>query len=252
MSPMRTVGIDVAAQPNKTATCWIEWAQGSATVDEDSPEIVDDAEIRRCVESANKVGIDIPLGWPTVFVEAVGRHHRHEPWQENDPAELRLRATDRWVTARARRPEGSDEPAIHPLSVSTDRIGVPALRIARALGLLDRSGSGRIVEVYPKAALYVWGLPYEGYKGANQLLARGTLVSELRSQAPWLQGSEMVWERCHRSDHYVDALVASLVARAKACGLCDDSFDPRSPEAQNEGWIALPIPGSLARLATAL
>jgi predicted nuclease with RNAse H fold len=248
---MRTVGIDVAAQHNKTATCWIEWSDGGATIDDETPIVVDDDEIRRCVRSADKAGIDIPLGWPAAFVEAVGRHHRHEPWQATRDA-LRLRATDRWVTERARRPGGPDKPGLYPLSVSTNLIGVAALRIAAALPPIDRSGSGRIVEVYPKAALYVWGLPFDGYKGAYQRTERENLISELRGQAPWLRGSEDVWQRCSRSDHYLDALIASLVARAKACGLCDNSFNPRSEEAQNEGWIALPIPGSLGRLATAL
>jgi len=249
---MRTVGIDVATQPNKTATCWIEWANGSATIDDESPISVDDDEIRRCVQSADKVGIDIPLGWPTAFVEAVERHHRRETWQATSMAALRLRATDRWLTVRARRPNGADGTPLYPLSVSTDRIGVPALRIASALAPFDRSGSGRIVEVYPKAALYVWGLPFDGYKGPDQRRARENLVAQLRAQVPWLRGSDRVWGRSYASDDFLDALVASLVARAKACGLCDENFDPTSPEAQNEGWIALPIPGSLTRLATAL
>jgi predicted nuclease with RNAse H fold len=249
---MRTAGIDIASKDTTTAVCWIEWTDSGATVDDQSPDVVDDDEIRRCVQSADKAGIDIPLGWPTAFVEAITRHHRHEAWQATDVNALRLRATDRWVTARARRPNGPDKPGLYPLSVSTNLIGVPALRIAAALAPFDRTGSGTIVEVYPKAALYVWGLAFDGYKGngAAERAARDNLVSDLRRRIPWLRASEDVWERCRRSDDHLDALVCSLVARAKACGLCDESFQRSSGEAQSEGWIALPLPGSLVRLGT--
>jgi len=75
------------------------------------------------------------------------------PWDTGDgdpwPAEkagLRYRRTDLWIR---------EETGIVPLSVSTDRIGVPALRIARALAIEDKAGNGTVVEVYPAAAFYV-------------------------------------------------------------------------------------------------
>jgi Protein of unknown function (DUF429) len=249
---VRTVGIDVASQPAKTATCWITWSDGQALVDDAAPVTVDDDELRRCVEQADKAGLDVPLGWPTAFVQAVAGHHRHEPWQDWPMASLQLRATDRWVSRQARRPGGPDRPGVYPLSVSTDRIGVPALRVAAALGQFDRTGAGRVVEVYPKAALYVWGLTCQGYKGSrpDQKETRVDLVSSLQSRtASWLHANNTVWDRFRASDHVLDAFVASLVARAKISGLCEENFDASSDEARDEGWIALPRPGSLELLA---
>src|SRR5690348_14073761 len=101
---MRTVGIDVASKDAKTATCWIDWEGGQATVAASDVTAVTDAEIRRCCKEADRVGIDVPLGWPGGFVAAIGRHHGHEPWQDIDMETLRLRATDRWLTQTARRP----------------------------------------------------------------------------------------------------------------------------------------------------
>jgi hypothetical protein len=51
-----------------------------------------------------------------------------------------------------------------PVSVSTDRLGVTAMRCAHLLHRwsngqhIDRTGPGRFVEVYPAAALVRWGL----------------------------------------------------------------------------------------------
>ncbi len=54
-----------------------------------------------------------------------------------------------------------------PLSVSSNLIGVIAMRTARLLsetGRIARSGRGRFIEVSPAAALHVWGFPSAGYK----------------------------------------------------------------------------------------
>ncbi len=51
------------------------------------------------------------------------------------------------------------------LSVAADRIAMPAMRAGRIFTRLadqgetvDRKGTGKIVEVYPRAALKVWGV----------------------------------------------------------------------------------------------
>ncbi len=61
--------------------------------------------------------------------------------------------------------------AQQPLSVSTDRISFAAIRCARILsevarreGAVDRSGSGKVVEVYTAAALRQWGLDFRGLR----------------------------------------------------------------------------------------
>lgn len=252
---MLSVGIDVASQDARTAICLIDWSADQARIEPLGPGGAGDGDIRRCVESGDRVGVDIPLGWPSAFVDSVSRHHRGELWPaEVDAAgmtSLRLRETDRWVTAQARRP---GEPGVrcHPMSVSTNLIAIPAMRMARVLGPVDRSGDGKVIEVYPAAALFVWGLPYRRYKGGRpeRRETRHALVDQLRLRAPWLVATrDEDWERFRENDHELDALIASLVARAKARGLCDEDYDARSAAARSEGWIALPLPDALERLA---
>ncbi len=115
---------------------------------------------------------------------------------------------------------------------------------------IDRSGDGRFVEVYPAAALHVWGFPSRGYKGAKGATVRGQMVSDLAERtADWLILSEEDWTRCTASDDMLDALVAALVARAVAfTGRCEP-IPPNDLElAAEEGWIALRQPRSLDRL----
>jgi len=219
------------------------------------PRGAGDGEIRRCVESGDRVGVDIPLGWPSAFVESVSSHHRGEKWTaEVDAAgmaSLRLRETDRWVTSQARRP-GEPEARCHPMSVSTNLIAIPAMRMARVLGPVDRSGAGKVIEVYPAAALFVWGLPYRRYKGAlpDRRETRHALVDQLRARAPWLVATrDEDWGRIRENDHELDALIAALVAHAKARGLCNEDYDEMSANARSEGWIALPLPDALDHLA---
>jgi predicted nuclease with RNAse H fold len=251
-----SAGIDVASQDARTAICSIRWEGGFAEIQPLGSPGASDSEIRLCVETADRIGVDIPLGWPSAFVEAVARHHRGEAWPADESAEamtsLRLRETDRWLTLRARRP-GEPRARCHPMSVSSNLIAIPAMRMARVLGPVDRSGTGKVIEVYPAAALFVWGLPYRRYKGVqhDRRNARHDLVQRLRALTPWLSASrDHDWERFKENDHEVDALVAALVARAKDAGLCDESYDATSRNARMEGWIALPLTDALDRLAS--
>lgn len=61
----------------------------------------------------DKIGLDVPLGWPDAFVDAVVRHRKREPFGEADIAELIRRDTDTWVRRNTHQ---------LPLSVTTDRI----------------------------------------------------------------------------------------------------------------------------------
>jgi predicted nuclease with RNAse H fold len=252
---MLTVGIDVASQDARTAICSIRWGDDHARIEPLGARRGSDSEICRSVEAADRVGVDVPLGWPSAFVEFLIRHQRGGAWPAADAGadmtSLRLRETDRWLTRQARRP-GDPGARCHPMSVSTNLIAIPAMRMARVLGPVDRSGAGKVVEVYPAAALFVWGLPYRQYKGArsDHRETRHALVDQLRARAPWLVATHAEdWERIRENDHELDALVASLVARAKACGLCDDHYDATSENARSEGWITLPLADALDRLA---
>jgi hypothetical protein len=241
-----TLGIDLSSQPRGTAACAIEWTDGRARVLEVACGQDDDALVAR-IATADKTGIDVPFGWPDAFVEAVGSFHGSPVWPEATVTALRYRQTDRVVAERTGR---------WPLSVSTDLIGVPAFRAARLLARLaaagqavDRSGAGRLVETYPAAALRLWGFASTGYKrrdGASNLRA---LLGRLRARTRgWLELGPPAHRLCGTSDDALDAVVAALVARAAALGLCETPPPHLAAAAAREGWIALPAADALDRL----
>jgi predicted RNase H-like nuclease len=119
------------------------------------------------------------------------------------------------------------------------------------MGVTDRSGDGRVYEVYPAAALKQWGLQSTGYKKAKGRTLRGELVDRLQAKAAWVRLSDQHRKMMLESDDALDALVASLNARAAKLGL---TIRPEADEhraAVREGWIAIPEKGSLEKLATA-
>jgi hypothetical protein len=76
-----TVGIDVAAQPERTAACWIRWDNNVGTVEQVEQPLADDRLRSILVEDpVDKVGIDVPLGWPAAFVSAIGAHNAGKLW----------------------------------------------------------------------------------------------------------------------------------------------------------------------------
>ena len=235
---MLTLGIDVASQPKATAACWIRWAHGAATVGRLQAGMSDD-DMRVSVsdERVDKVGLDVPLGWPRAFAEALGAHAAHRPWPPvADWRQLLVyRATDRWLSRR-------------PLSVATDRIAYPATRVARVLDIPDRTGNGKVVEVYPAVALEAWRLPHRRYKGPTfrEELTEG--IGRLRSAASWLAATDEQWATLTTNDHLFDALVCGLVARAHSRGLCLPIPAEHLDDARQEGWIAVPRPDALASL----
>ena len=226
----------------------LEWRDGGAAVRCLNVGEDDDALVAR-MSAADKAGIDAPFGWPVEFAEAVAAHSRLGPWPHDADARPRLvfRATDRHAIAAGSR----------PLSVSTDRIGVTAMRcawlldrVAAAGEAVDRAGSGRLAEVYPAAALRRWGFTASGYKRAAGLDTLAELVADLERRAPWLELAPAARELCLRSDDALDALVAALVARAAARGLTEPPPERERERAAREGWIHLPVAGSFERLAS--
>lgn len=253
MGAIRTVGVDLSAEPDRTAICAVNWTSGAASVE---PPIrpADDAAVLAACASADRVGIDCPFGWPEPFLAAVSAHAAGQPWpgrhrttDRDHRRELRYRATD----YRVHEITGS-----WPLSVSTDRIGVAAMRCASLLDSLaaqgapvDRCGSGRVVEVYPAAALHVWRLLRPGYKRDRNVL--DTMVTELLARLPSLL-FPLSDEPFRRSDHAFDALICALVARAVQRGVtAPPQTGDQLRRATFEGWIHLPDggPESLTQLA---
>ena len=67
---MIALGIDFAPQSKNTAACFVLWKKGRAEVGGSGVGVTDE-ELLQLFARANKVGMDVPFGWPTAFVEAV-------------------------------------------------------------------------------------------------------------------------------------------------------------------------------------
>ncbi|MGI5459760.1 DUF429 domain-containing protein [Streptomyces sp. CA-249302] len=254
-----TVGVDLAASARRTAVCRAVWGdEGGLAVEFPVPD--GDEELLALVRDADKTGLDCPLGWPSGFVATVLAHHQgvRLPVPERfegradgraglDPLRFRLTDDLTWK-ATAMRP---------PLSVSTDLLGVVALRAARLLDVLEatgvevpRDGSGPVAEVYPAAALRLWGIrPARSYKNAapEAREVREHIVGAIEAGLG-LPLTEPVRDRCVDSHDHLDALVCALVARAVMVRNTrwPQTAGERSAAGQ-EGWIHLPT-GDLAVL----
>ncbi len=228
---MLTAGIDLAAQPAKTGAVLVDWSSKPPTVVRAWRKVTDEQILALCEEvtrQRGRVGIDCPLGWPRPFVNFVGAHaaNRQLPTTELDTQSLRLRATDIAVMQR--------RPGRPPLSVSTNMLGVTALRAARLLAELrergmpvDRAGRGTVCEVYPAASRSAWGLTR--VRDLTELLSR--LPLEVMPPAERAQLD---------NEHIFDALVAALTARAVAVGATDPPPPGQADLAAEEGWIHVP------------
>ncbi|ABS01530.1 DUF429 domain-containing protein [Kineococcus radiotolerans] len=238
---MITAGGDLATQPAKTGLAVIEWRPDEARLTRLQLDVTD-RDIVGAALTAQKVGIDCPLGWPDDFIAFITAHAggRVELPTAESGDELRRRLAYR-QTDRVVRQAGYS-----PLSVAADRIGLTAIRVAIILEDLaaagapvDRSGAGVVAEVYPAASLGRWGLAHRQYKRESNRAAREALVAAVREQVPWLDlGGH--GPLCEDSDDALDAVVAALTARAAALGRCDSPPEHDTERARREGWILLP------------
>ena len=241
---MITLGVDLASQAPKTAACLIRWDGEKPHVDCPKIGLEDPGllELFGCPDTGpDKIGIDAPFGWPVDFVGAIHAHSTHMHWPHVNNPRLRYRRTDHFVKQKT---------GINPLAVAADKIAMTAIRAARLLAKMyeagedvDRTGrNGRFVEVYPAAALRVWGMtPVNGQWDK--------VASALASEAG-LKLDDGVLLAVREDKDKFDALVAALVTRAAAIGCCEEIPPEDRKRAKREGWIALPKSGSLGRLAT--
>jgi predicted nuclease with RNAse H fold len=241
---VRTLGIDLAAQPANTSACAIDWSSGSPKASELRSGLADD-QLLDAISSADKVAIDAPFGWPDEFVEAITAHRNRAGWpgsgedQDLYRFQLSFRATDRRLI------EGG---ARRPLSVSTDLIGVVAMRCAYLQDRLaargepvDRAGSGKVLEAYPAPALTAWGLSATGYKSRVGAARLPGLLSQLEDRLGGIELSVQQREAVGTDHNCLDALVCSLVARAAGLGLTQPPAPGEEADrATREGWIHLP------------
>jgi predicted nuclease with RNAse H fold len=243
---MRVLGIDLAAQPADTGVALLEVTGGRPALQPVRDQASDDVLVRLAA-TVDVVGIDAPLGWPARFVEAVSAHERLEPWLGNvDRSELCFRRTDEHARALTGR---------WPLSVSTDKLGIVAMRCALLQERFAaevwngqrqaRDGSGRLVETYPAGALHLWGMPRAGYKGADEKARalRAVIVDGLHQLADLGDAAEASLA----SDDVLDAVVCALVAWMATSGR---TIAPHGDDverlAATEGWIHLPHPSPQA------
>lgn len=211
-----------------------------------------DPELLELLTLAEWVGIDAPFGWPEPMVAALHCYSLEGRWPGPEKRPFRYRRADLWVHDRV---HAETEEHLWPLSPATDRISLTAWRLAglreaaaaRSGVRFDRAGGNGVVEVYPAAALVLWGLPRAGYKSEAE--ARERLLTALEAAAPWLIWEPGALEVCLDSDDALDAVLCALIARAAALGLTE----PPPPEALElagvEGWVHLPDEDCLAELA---
>ena len=249
--PSLTLGIDLASQPERTAACLIDWAGPRGRLLPRSDERLDDDRLLGLLldERVAKAAIDAPFGWPSAFIDAIGTYQSTGNWLPLEAAEIRFRVTEIRV---------AQETGQQPLSAATDDLVWPTMRCARLLSQLpgqplDRSGGGRVLEVYPAAALRRWlGTPtgtmpsYKG-KGDDRTTRRREIVGGLKAHtAETLEISPDWEEACVDDDNVLDALVCALIARAAEVGQVDAIPRGSRWAAVREGWIVLPTADALS------
>lgn len=238
---MLLCGVDLAADESRTSLCRIEWDQTDGLKVIEVVERASNAAIKDAYKKSDATGIDCPFGWPNEFLGFLQCHA-----EGNDPSaetatilqreRFQYRLTDLFV---------KQETGLRPLSVSTDKLGVVALRCAGVIGDLtrakfDRSGSQNLYEVYPAASLAKWGIatPTRGYKdGKNGVANRVLILDALESAA----GFDLGCDRSLFSDSHdnLDALLSALTAGLAKQG---QTTAPAGDEEviRAEGWIHLP------------
>lgn len=238
-----TVGVDLGAEPKRTAVAMLQWRSDGVELLELLTE-ADDETILDLALQADKTGIDCPLGWSDEFVAFINAHHTglvpSAPVDADARRPLRYRVTDLHLIA---------EKLGRPLSVSSDLIAVPAMRAAGLLASMTRAGievdragvTGGVVETYPAAAIRHWRLDEGRYKGAENLETLATMVGRLRKGFRGRLDLGDHRETIRKSDDAFDAVMCALVARAtliyRGTAQIPQGLVQR---ARREGWIAVP------------
>jgi predicted nuclease with RNAse H fold len=235
---MISAGIDLAAEPKGTALALIEFKDNKAGLVYLEQGLDDQALIDKTI-NADKVGIDCAFGWPIEFAKFIAQNQDPTNKEPIDGGmdfrrTLSFRETDRVIKELTGR---------WPLSVSTDRLGLTAMRCAGLLSRyqqagteVDRSGSGKLAEVYPGATLRTWSFDTTNYRVNKEVRAK--LIKELTQKAPWLElaNTELMIE----SADAFDAVIAALAARATQLGRYHKPTTHQQASALIEGWICLP------------
>jgi len=236
---MISAGIDLAAEPKGTALAILEIENNKAQLVFLEQGLDDQSLIAKTI-NADKIGIDCAFGWPIEFAKFIAKHQDLKAKDLIDGGmdfrrNLSFRETDRQIRELTGR---------WPLSVSTDRLGLTAMRCAGLLSryqkagvAIDRSGSGRLAEVYPGATLRNWDFDTTNYRVNED--ARAGLLKDIKAQVPWLDTSSFETQMIESSDSF-DAVIAALAARAVYQGGYTKPTKDQQTAAEIEGWICLP------------
>lgn len=185
--------------------------------------------------------MDVPFGWPKPFVEALTGYEIGVALDRDRRRYLR-RVADAFVTETLPQRLPSEVRPPNPFAVAADKLGVTALVgtvLLKALSdefRLSPRGScihPVVIEVYPAASLWAWGLRH------RDLETSVVLESLQRAFGPTIHEAER--EKLLGSRHCFDALVAALTAQEYAGG---NTFDPPEHLSEDtlkvEGWIRIP------------
>jgi len=239
--------VDLSTDPKRTAICLLEWpgVARHARITHLAVGATDEAVVSAAA-GALYIGIDAPFGWPKAWATAVAAYRPGDPFAaQGSPAELTRRYTDGWIAANV---------GIRPLPVAANLIGATAIRCARLVSALGRPVDtgvgvqpGSVSEVYPAAALKRWGQSFTLYKGRQWREARLALVAALIEAGLPVALTSAQRATLEASDDALDALIASLVARAVGLGLTDACPPEARESCRNEGWIRVPAAGTSLR-----
>src|SRR4051794_37480692 len=244
-----TWGLDVSTNRAKTAAVALDWSTpGEARV----------VEVRRPLRATDIAplisehrestwAVDVPFGWPDLFVALMAERHTGPlpaevmpaaaDWEKWWTRKVAQRLTDRFLT---------DDPRIEtrPLPASFQMLGATAAMwvLVEAhlvtLGVeIDRAGlEGAVCETYPSAALSAWGF------GKTK-----QTWSELQFNFSFLTADEHLTPQ-FVSDDVCDAVVCALVARARDLQLTISPPTDELAAGRREGWIHVSCQPSDRRL----
>lgn len=232
------MGLDVSTDKANTAAVALDWSTSGEA------RVVDVRRPLRAVDIAplisehreSRWAVDVPFGWPDLFVALMANRHNGPLPAEAMPAaadwdkwrtrQVAQRLTDRFLTDDARI-------KTRPLPASFQLLGATAamwvLVEAQLLSLgveIDRAGlEGTVCETYPSAALSAWG-----FGKAKQTWP------ELQGNFAFITADQHLHDQLV-SDDVCDAVVCALVARARDLQHTIGPPDDKLAAARREGWI---------------
>jgi len=188
--PVRVVGVDLSAEPVRTAVAVLEWVDGKAVV-EDLRVGADDEAIQAALMTADKAGIDAPFGWPDAFTAFLVAHQAGnvsvpggltgQQWRR----QLAWRYTDETIRKKT---------DVIPLSVAADRIGHAAMRCAGAAG---ETGEPRVTRRPRRVGHGDRGLPGSLAEAVGPALPRVQAAAQPRRAARPGQRTGGRWQTGH-------------------------------------------------------